>query len=353
VAEPEALGFGGEQLGADRLAQAGHDRGLVQPGHGGQQRPVEAAAEHGGGVQQIPGRRRQHLQAPADRVGEGRGHVRTDRAGGGPASVLLDQQGRAHQPGQQLIDQERQPVGGGAEPALDSPRQRGRAQAGPGHVDHGRLLQPLQRHHGGGPAGGQGGGQLAAGGALLGAERGQAEDPLAGQVVGQVLEHGQGLGVGPVQVLQDQQAATVAGQGAQQPQDPLAEHDQGLGAVRGLPRPPFRDQPPQGRPERPQLGEVGEAAPAQLAQDRLGQRPERHRPRLARPGLPDDHRGRPATRDRPVQRLQQDPELVGPSHQHRAEHLSHAASMRQGARSPSTAAPWPAWCPPRAPVTVW
>ena len=74
-------------------------------------------------------------------------------------------------------------------------------------------------------------------------EGGDAQYPFGRQVVGQVLEQRQRLPVGPVQVLQDEHAAGLRGQHAQQPQHRLAQEDKGLLPRRPLRWPPLGNQP--------------------------------------------------------------------------------------------------------------
>ena len=118
-------------------------------------------------------------------------------------------------------------------------------------------------------------------------EGGETQHPFGGQVVGEVLEQRQRLLVGPVQVLQDEHAACLRGQGAQQPQYRLAEEDRRLLPRHRLWWPPLGNQPPQDRPERAEFLAGRQAARSPGRGQRLGERPERRgRARRPRPGRP-------------------------------------------------------------------
>ena len=79
--------------------------------------------------------------------------------------------------------------------------------------------------------------------ALTAARRHQHQHALGAPVVGQVLDHGQGRRIGPVEVLEHQQAAAPAGQGPQQPQHGLRQHQQRVVTRRIDRPPPLRQQP--------------------------------------------------------------------------------------------------------------
>jgi hypothetical protein len=131
-------------------------------------------------------------------------------------------------------------------------RQVGGVQAGPGHPRHRRRIQPTQRQHGGGPARGQRAGQGRGVTAFV-PEGGDTQHPFGRQVVGQVLEQRQRLPVGPVQVLEDEHAAGLRGQHAQQPKHRLAQEDRGLLPRRPQRWPPLGNQPAKHGPERVKL----------------------------------------------------------------------------------------------------
>ncbi len=93
------------------------------------------------------------------------------------------------------------------------------------------------------------------------------------EVVDQVVDHGEGVRVRVVQVLDDQQAAVRPAHGGEQPQHRLGEHHQRV--VRGrVFAAPLRDQRRQRRPVRRQLRTGRRPVPPQHRQQRLGQRPE-------------------------------------------------------------------------------
>ena len=80
------------------------------------------------------------------------------------------------------------------------------------------------------------------------AQGGDEQDGLTRDVVGEVLEDGQGLRVCPLEVLDDQRGRALAGERDQQAEDGLAEHQPGLrGGDGGLA--PFGHQRGQRRDE--------------------------------------------------------------------------------------------------------
>ena len=154
-----------------------------------------------------------------------------------------------------------------------------------------------------------------------------AQHGLGAERVDEVLEHGERLLVRPVDVLEHQQHGGLAGHRGEEPHHSLGEHHERLvGRLAG--RPPLRQQPAERGPERRQLREVGQSLVAEVGEQRLGERPERHRyvglhrpaeehlhaglarggddlahqPRLADPGLPadEDHASGTSLRPRPA-----------------------------------------------------
>ena len=91
------------------------------------------------------------------------------------------------------------------------------------------------------------------------------DDVLGGEVVGQVLDDRERLGIGPVQILQDHQAAAGAGDAAQEAQHPLGQHEHGVVDLGNLVVAPVGDEPAQGRAERRELGCV-RRVPARTAE---------------------------------------------------------------------------------------
>jgi hypothetical protein len=153
-----------------------------------------------------------------------------------------------------------------------------------------------------------------------------------GDMVGQVLQHGQRFAVRPVQVLQHHDGATPGGQPAQNPQHRLGEHHRRRRHRReGRAGRPVRYQRPQRGKIRCQERVIRTAAVAQPIQQRLAERPQRRDPVRRRrttgqdqlppparprgclgdqPGLADprfagDHNAGAATAGRPAEHLRQ------------------------------------------------
>ena len=269
-----------------------------------------------------------------------------------PAAVPLGQRPLPHQPGQDLLDQERDALGPPGDEFVHRGRQVGGVQAGPGHVGHRRRVEAAQRQHGGGPAGRERAGERGRFAAFL-PEGGETQHPFGGQVVGEVLQQRQRLLVGPVQVLQHEHAAGLRSQDAQQAQDRLAEEDRRLLPRHRLRWPPLGNQPPQHRPERAEFL-AGRQAPRSPGRgQRLGERPERRgraaghgpagqdgqaalarrahdlpdQPRLADAGLSGQEHRAAASRPGRGQGGPQPAGFLVPPDQDRAQHLRHRISI--------------------------
>ena len=196
--------------------------------------------------------------------------------------------------------------------------------------------EAAERQHGGGPARRERAGQRGGFAAFLDPARegGEAQHPFGGQVVGEVLEQRQRLLVGPVQVLQDEHAAGLRGQGAQQPQYRLAEEDRRLLPRHRLRRPPLGNQPPQHRAGTGRVPRWPAGAP--LARPRSAPRRTagtawaRRRPRPGRPG----RSGRSRAAVRAISRTSRDLPMTGLAGQ---EHRAAAArpGRRQGGPQPA------------------
>jgi hypothetical protein len=180
----------------DQVAQDGDQLVLAAAGDGGQQVERDAPAQDGGGVDHPALGLGEVVEAPQHRLGQA------------PGQGQVGQPGRVHPPGgdDQLLQEERvaagAPVQGlghleGHRVAVDGGQQLGH----PGPVeplkgdggDHPAALQLLQQVD-----------QGVAAGHALGPE---GADQQQGQVAlgGQAAEQGGALGVGPVQVLEDEQ----------------------------------------------------------------------------------------------------------------------------------------------------
>ena len=110
VPEPEPLAVHGDELRVDRPAQRRHGRRAVDGGDARQQVPVEAAAQHRRGGEHLPRVAVERLQAGAQRLGEAGGDRRRRPHLGPPPAVRPDEGTRGDEPGQQLLDEERQAV---------------------------------------------------------------------------------------------------------------------------------------------------------------------------------------------------------------------------------------------------
>ena len=100
-----------------------------------------------------------------------------------------------------------------------------------------------------------------------------AEHGLGGKIVGQVLDHGKRVGVGPVQILEQDDQRGGLGQPAQQAQDCFAADGRRMVAL-AIAAGGRNDRAKRGQP-RSQAGVGGEPAISQRLQQRFGQRPVR------------------------------------------------------------------------------
>ncbi len=184
VPEAEGRAVRRDQHLLHRELQRLSHQGLVLAGHGGQQPPVEVAAEDGRGLDHRSLRGAEPGQPLADGLGE-----------------RLRQPGR----GQQVLHQQRHSFGRGLDPA---PEFVGCVrEAGLDHAGHVLVAEPVE------PEGADAGPAPQAMGDFQCARRwavpqGEHEQQrLALEVLAQVLHQGHGVRVGPVQVLQaDDQA---------------------------------------------------------------------------------------------------------------------------------------------------
>ena len=285
---------GHQQRLPDRGPQGAQHLLLGGAGRGPEQAPVELGAEHGGGVQDRLGRVGERREPVGDERGE-RGRDRRARSG----DELLDREGQPVRAQQQALG-----LLVGDRPA--APARRGQRR----HVPP---VQPAQvqgdRSGCGGEAARGVGRGVVAGGA------GQ-QDGRVGGGAREVLDQGERVVVGPVQVLQAQHAAgRVAQREAQQPEQALGEDDDGVRAQRRAdPAVRFRpagQQPGERGAVGAQLGVPGPGRVVEEADHRAGDRPERP-PALHRPA---GQHGQPALRGPPGHLVEQaglpDPGLPG------------------------------------------
>jgi hypothetical protein len=101
---------------------------------------------------------------------------------------------------------------------------------------------------------------------------GQHHHRLAGQIVDQILDDVEGLGVHIVQITQADQGATLAPDHAEQAQHAFGEHHRRIVIVQDLPVAPLGDQPRQRRAVGHKVGVVGDAPEAGLGEQGFGQR---------------------------------------------------------------------------------
>ena len=214
---PAGLVVRDQELSVDGFADSGADAGLGQRGDRAEQPPVEARAEH----RSCPDHPLRH---GSERIQPLEHDVAEPLRYGGGHDVGRPGQQR----GEQVLDQQRQASGAGHDRGrlvrrqltADGSQAPGshlsglaigqRRQDGAGHRTTGRQLTAEPAGRGGRGPGGQ-----------------QQPDRIPGQVVGHVLDHPQGLTVGPVQVLKHhQQPARLRGH-ARDRKNSLSERHRG------------------------------------------------------------------------------------------------------------------------------
>ena len=338
---------GHQQRLPDRGAQGTEHLLFGGPGGGCEQPPVELGTAHGRGVQDLLGGFGQRREPAGDQRGQ-RGR---DRRSGG---------------GEEFLDRERQPVGPeqqllgllvGDRPAVAARRGERRhvPTAQPGEVQGDR----------------PGRGREAAGGVRRGVVACGAGQQDGGACGGarEVLDEGEGVVVGPVQVLEAQHAAgRVAEREAQQPQQALGEDDDGIRAgLRvdpGVGLGPAGQQPGERGAVGAQGGVVGARRVVEETDHGSGDGPERpaalHRPpgqhgqpalggargdvveqaRLPDPGLAGDEQRAAATGGDRVDEPPRGRELGGPAdHDRAARHAPADGRAGGGVHDVSTALP--------------
>ncbi len=188
-----------------------------------QQSPVELPAQDGGRHQDVrhalAERGEPVAHGPDDRCRHAGGHVAVNL----PAGIGPHKLARRDRRSENLLDRERQPVAIGEQPSYPGGNVR-YVQACSGHLaDSGRrqagYLDACRNAPGEGRLQQLGGCRR-----LTVPQRYHAERPRGRDVVGQVLSEREGVRVGPVQVLEHEQAAWPLGQG-EHPQHRLAEYD--------------------------------------------------------------------------------------------------------------------------------
>ena len=205
-----------------------------------------------------------------------------------PHPVLAPQRARRDQAREQLLDEERRAVAVGAHEAGEPGGRARRGEAGRHHPVDVVLGQRPDADDRGGVAALQPFEQLR--GVALGPRGRHAQHGLGGQRVAEVVEGGEGLRVGPVQVLHHEHAAPPVAVGAQEPHDGLGQQERRvLGGLDVLVAPPTRDEPSQVPAEPGERGGVGHRRRAERPEERLDERAVGHRVG-ARHRAPGEHR---------------------------------------------------------------
>jgi hypothetical protein len=256
VAEPEPLAVHGDELGVDGSTQRPDHGRAVDRGDTGKQVPVEPPAQHGRGGEHMPGVVVECPKPGAQRCREAGGYGRGGCLLGPPSPVLPRQRSRRDQPGQQLLDQEGQPVAVlGDEGGHGMVHLLGAGQAGAHHVRAVTVGEGSEGEDSADPAASEpvqhvrdvrGSGRPG---------RGQAQNPLGGEGVGEVVDDRQRLRVRPVQVLEHEQTPCGTAEHPEQPDHRFAdEHGGVVGAPGRLARAPVRHEPGELAAEPGELG---------------------------------------------------------------------------------------------------
>ncbi len=317
--------------------QRGQDVLSAEPGDGGEKAPVEPAPEHGGGDEHGARVLAQCGEAPPHAVGEGQWHDALDRLEQSPRFAVGDQRTRGHRHGQKLLHQERHAIGARRK-VQDLCRHGAGVETRADHLGHLLLAETghLDEHRD--TPGLKGPCQLQPGGTVFVSRGDQAQDAFADQVVDEVLDDPERLRVGPVHILQHDEASSVRGHDPQEPQHCLGEGDDGVLDPWIVP-PPLGNEQAEDGPEGLELRCVGGGTSAGGRTQRLGERPVgegssgRYRPsaedaqaatfsvrrcgvcqpRLADPGLAHQEDHATLSAGGPLDRIAQGAGLQGPS----------------------------------------
>ena len=347
VAEVEAVVIGIDQLGIDRGPQRLDGRPTVDLGDPGEQLPREGSPQQR--------RRTDHPTMLGVEVGEPAGdrlpQVRRDvdrqDPDDLPVAVHPVQHAGGDQPGEQLLDEERVAVG----VPLQEPHQRRRGvlrlQAGGNHRRHAGGWERIDPKDGGRSAPLEPSNHRRH---LLG-RSGRDDAPAArvGEGIAEVLDDGERLDVGPVQVLEHEDRGSLGVEQGEQARHRLAEQERRVVGRRR--RAPGRHEPSELTLEPGEARVVGDGTVAEGSEERLGQRPERHgaadghgpareridaggvgrglhQPRLADPGVAHEHDHAAAPLGPARDPIEQAGELVGPSDERGAQHAAQPSGHR-------------------------
>ena len=270
VPEREARAVDLDELLVDRGAQAFDGFASVDLGDPGEQLPVEAPAQERGRAEHAATRGREGPEPALDRLPQAGGDRWRQVTAARPVPVLEPELARRHQPREQLLDEEGAAVAVRVQERLQVGRRRRHAEAGGQHAVHLGVAERRDAHDGRRVAPLEPADQVARG--PVGPARAEAEDRLGPQGVGQVVEHGEGLGVGPVHVLEEQHAPPFAAVHREQPHHRLAEQH---GRLRRPDRPaaPGGDEAADVALEPGERRVLGRSGRAEGGQEGLGERP--------------------------------------------------------------------------------
>ncbi len=255
VTEPESLPVHRDQLGLDGATQRPDRRRGVDRGDARQQIPVKTPPQHGRGGEHLPTVGVERVEPGAQRSSEAGGYRRCGCLLRPPPPVLPDQRSRGDQPRQQLLDQERQPVA-----VLGDERRHGTVDVGAGQAGahHVRALGVGQGSEGKDRADPPALQPVEHIGDVRGADRpssGEAQHPLGGDAVSEVVDDLQRLRVRPVEVFEHEQTPGGAAEHTEQPDDRLTDEQRGAVSTSGrVARAPVRHESGELAGEPDQLG---------------------------------------------------------------------------------------------------
>ena len=348
VAEDEAVAVDLDELRVDGGPQPVDDRSPVDVGDARQQLPVEPAAQHRGGADHPPGRRVEQTHAAPDRLAQARGHRGRELAAPRPTR-RPPAAACPPRPGPRAA-----PRRGTACRRRGRARSRRARRAGVGVARQAATIRSTSSSASGAMR------TIAAGsrrsnrssssrGVALGPRGRHAQHGLGGQRVAEVVEGGEGLRVGPVQVLHHEHAAPPVAVGAQEPHDRLGEQERASPRRPGRPvAPPGRAPAVRGAPPSPaSAGESGTRRRAERPEERLDERAVGHRVG-ARHRAPGEHRaaargggfgGGGGQARLPRARLGDQPDHAAAARGHRVDPLAQQRRPRRRARSGPGRAP--------------
>jgi hypothetical protein len=223
--QPGAVGR--EQVRLHPGAQDAEHRRLVHVDHLGQQPVVDLVAGDGCGLQHLPARDGEPVQPVVHQLSQAGGHLEHQLAGAYPAVGGQLQGAALDQPGEQLLDQQRQPVGG-AQQRVDHVV----GSAAPAQSRSNRAPAPSSRRSSSttrAPV------QAGARGRLAGPPAGGDQHRAGGQAGREPVQQVQGLRVGGVQVLEGEHHRPVVRRGEEREQ-PLGQHQRCVRRGRGRAR---------------------------------------------------------------------------------------------------------------------